>query len=267
MLNKKQNIKDNKQWLDAFNKCTYIYSKEDIEKLKDETISFIQKIASKYKNICNGWVAGKDSIVLQDIISKSGIKSIPIFWCGVNEYPKMREWIDKNKPNNLIEEVIDKYSLEYLEKHPEYLFCKGNTRQKWMATKWERQRKDITKYNFDLFIAGRRIKDGNQCGNKENNYIVSKGNYDVFSPLANWNAEQLLAYIKYNAIELPPFYEWDRGFLIGSIAMGEWTERAVLDKTEDEVWQEIYDIDKSIVINASNKLSSAKNYLEKRRMK
>ena len=49
--------------------------------------------------------------------------------------------------------------------------------------------------------------------------------------------------------------------------MGEWTERAVLDKTEDEVWQEIYDIDKSIVINASNKLSSAKNYLEKRRMK
>lgn len=99
-----------------------------------------------------------------------------------------------------------------MEKHPQYLFCKGKTRQNWMAEKWKRQNKDITKYNFDLFIAGRRIKYGNQCGNKENNYIVSKSNYDVFSPLANWNAEQLLAYIKYNNIELPPFYKWDRVF-------------------------------------------------------
>ena len=76
----------------------------------------------------------------------------------------MRKWINENKPKNLIEEVIDKYSLEYLEKHPQYLFCKGKTRQNWMAEKWKRQNKDITKYNFDLFITGRRIKDGNQCG-------------------------------------------------------------------------------------------------------
>ena len=105
------------------------------------------------------------------------------------------------------------------------------------------------------------------CRNKENNYVVSKSNYDVFSPLANWNAEQLLAYIKYNNIELPPFYKWDRGFLIGSIAMGEWTERAIMNKTEDEVWQELYDIDKSIVINASSKLTSAKKFLESRIMR
>ena len=267
MLTKKQNIKDNREWLEAFEKCTTIYSKEDIDKLENETISFIQKIASKYKRICNGWVAGKDSIVLQDIINKSGIKSTPIFWSGINEYPEMRKWINKNKPKNLIEEVINKFTLEYLEKHPNYLFCKDKTRQNWMAEKWKRQNKDITKYNFDLFIAGRRIKDGNQCGNKENNYIVSKGNYDVFSPLANWNAEQLLAYIKDNNIELPPFYNWNRGFLIGSIAMGEWTERAIMNKTEDEVWQELYDIDKSIVINASSKLTSAREFLRKRRMR
>lgn len=267
MLTKKQNIKDNREWLEAFDKCTTIYSKEDIDKLTDETTSFIRDISKKYKNICNGWVAGKDSIVLQDIINKSKIESTPIFWCGINEYPEMRKWINENKPKNLIEEVIDKYSLEYLEKHPQYLFCKGKTRQNWMSTKWKRQNEDITKYNFDLFIAGRRIKDGNQCGNKENNYIVSKSNYDVFSPLANWNAEQLLAYIKYNNIELPPFYKWDRGFLIGSIAMGEWTERAIMDKTENEVWQELYDIDKSIVINASSRLTSAREFLESRRMR
>ena len=42
MLTKKQNIKDNKEWLEAFDKCTTIYSKEYIDKLENETIYFIQ---------------------------------------------------------------------------------------------------------------------------------------------------------------------------------------------------------------------------------
>lgn len=267
MLNKKQNIKSNKEWLDALDKCTSLYSYSDIKKLEEETIQLIEKVCGKYNNICSGWIAGKDSIVLQHILKKSKVKYTPIIWRGINEYPQMKEWIDKNKPKDLIEEIIDKYSLEFLEKHPDYLFCKKKTRQNWMATKWERQRKDIKKYNFDLFITGRRLKDGNQCGSITGLFVVKKPTYDVFSPLGAWSAEQLLAYIKYNNIELPPFYKWDRGFLIGSIAMGEWTERALLDKTEDEVWQEIYDIDKSIVESASNKLSSAKRFMERKIMK
>ena len=125
----------------------------------------------------------------------------------------------------------------------------------------ETQRREPYLYEGET---GRRLKDGNQCGNIENNFIVNKNGYDVFSPLGAWNNEQLLAYIKYNNLDLPPFYKYDRGFLIGSIAMGEWTERAVLDKTENEVWDELYLIDKSIVINASKVLTSAKKYLEER---
>ena len=33
MLTKKQNIKDNKEWLEAFDKCTKIYTRYDIDKL------------------------------------------------------------------------------------------------------------------------------------------------------------------------------------------------------------------------------------------
>lgn len=267
MLVKKQNVKTNSQWLEAYKNCTELYSKEDILKLEREAIELIKKISSRYNNICNGWIAGKDSVVLYHILKKSQINTTPIIWRGINEYPSMKEWIEKNKPSNLIEEVIDKYSLEFLEKHPDYLFCQKNTRQQWMATKWQRQEKDISKYHFDLFITGRRLKDGNRCGNKENNFIMKKETYDVFSPLGDWNNEQLLAYIKYNNIELPPFYKYDRGFLIGSIAMGEWTERAVLDKTVNEVWDKLYDIDKTIVIKASEKLTSAKKYIEWRKNK
>lgn len=261
MLVKKQNIKSNNDWLEAFNKCTEIYSYEHIRGLELKAIKLIREVAPEYKNICSGWIAGKDSLVLNDLLNKSQIKFTPVIWRGINEYPVMKEWINNNKPKNIIEEVIDKYTLDFLEKNNDYLFCKNGTRQKWMSTKWQRQRKDILKHNFDLFIVGRRIKDGNVCGSSKDNYVRKK-DFATFSPLAEWNNEELLAYIKYNNIELPPFYKYERGFLIGSIAMGEWTERAALDKTEQEVWQELWTIDKNIVINASKKLSSAKEFLK-----
>lgn len=261
MLRKKQSIESNEEWLQALEQSTSLYTRFDIDELEAATISKMETVVASYRNICHGWIAGKDSLVLSKVLAKSGVKTTPIMWRGINEYPAMKDWVDNNKPSNLIEEIIDKYSLEFLEAHPEYLFCKGNTRQKWMATKWERQRKDIRKHNFDLFITGRRLKDGNQCGTANNNYIAHKNGYDVYSPLAEWNNEQLLAYIRYNNIVLPPFYGYERGFLIGSIAMGEWTERATLGKTENEVWEELYRIDKNIVLRAAQRLTSARQYL------
>lgn len=266
MLNRKQNITDNADWERAYDLSTDLYSREDISNLVKITTAHIWRVTASYKRICNGWIAGKDSIVLQDILEKSGIRSTPIIWRGINEYPAMKKWIEKNKPNGIIEETITKFSLEFLEKHPQYLFCKGKTRTAWMNEKWKRQSTDIPKHGFDLFITGRRLKDGNQCGTKANGFIKHKDDYDVYSPLANWNAEQLFAYIRYNNIELSPFYSWARGYLIGSIAMGEWTERAVMDKTEKEVWDEIYEIDPSIVLTASRTLTSAKKYLFERNM-
>lgn len=265
MLNRKQNITDNADWERAYDLSTELYSREDINDLMKITTAHIRRVTASYKHICNGWIAGKDSIVLQDILEKSGIRSTPIIWRGINEYPEMKKWIEENKPCGIIEEIITKFSLEFLEKHPQYLFCKGKTRTAWMAEKWKRQSTDIPKHGFDLFITGRRLKDGNQCGGKANGYIQHKADYDVYNPLAEWNAEQLLAYIKYNNnIELSPFYSWPRGFLLGSVAMGEWTERPIMKMTEKEVWDEIYEIDPSIVIKASSVLTSAKKYLLER---
>ena len=261
MLRKKQDIKNNHEWLEAFESCTKMYSFEHIQKLESKTIETIRRVAKNYNNICSGWIAGKDSIVLHHILIKSGIKFTPIMWRGINEYPCMKKWIDENKPNGIIFETIDKFNFNFLEKHPEYLFCKGDTRQKWMAEKWKRQNQDINKHGFDLFIVARRLKDGNRCGDKNNDYIQQKEGYASFSPLAEWSHEEMLAYIKYNYLKLPPFYSFKRGFLIGSIAMGEWTEYACLNHTEDEVWDEIWDIDKSIVLNAAKHLSSARKYL------
>lgn len=266
MLGKKQNITDNQQWLDAYKSATEIYSLEDIKRLESDTIEIIQRVTKDYKNISSGWIAGKDSLVLDNVLKNSGISYTPVMWCGVNEYPAMISWIEQNKPSNLIREIIDKFSLEYIEKHPDYLFCQNGTRQKWMSEKWRRYKRDIAKYDFDLFIVARRLKDGNICGSKENGYIVKK-DFTTFAPLAEWDHEQLLAYIQYYNIKLPPFYEYPRGFLIGSVAMGEWTERPAMNMSINEVWEELYCIDKNIVINAAKTLTSAKIFLAERNSK
>lgn len=265
MLQKKQGIKSNQEWLAAFEKSTELYSKEYINDLEKKTIEHIKKVSAGFNNICNGWIAGKDSIVLHHILKKSGIKSTPIMWRGINEYPCMIDWIKKNKPENLVEEVIDKFNFDFLEKNPTYLFMQGDTRQKWMSVKWRRQKADIKKHNFDLFIVARRLKDGNQCGLKTNDFVVDSKGYKTYSPLAEWNHEEMFAYIKYNKLELPPFYNFKRGFLVGSVAMGEWTEYAVLDLTENDVWNELWKIDKNIVINASKHLTSARNYINQKK--
>lgn len=263
-LRKKQDIKDNREWIEAFNDCLKVVSFERIKEIEAKTIEAIRRVSKGYTKICSGWIAGKDSIVLNSILEKSGIDFTPIMWRGVNEWECMKEWISNNKPNNIIFEIIDKFDFPFLEKHPDYLFCRGNTRQPLMAEKWKRQNSDIRKHGFDLFVVGRRIKDGNQCGSKKSEFIVKKQGYDVFAPLAEWTHEEMLAYIKYNNIELPPFYSFPRGFLIGSIAMGEWTEYAALNKTETEVWDEIYSIEPDTVINAAKHLTAAKKYLETR---
>ena len=72
----------------------------------------------------------------------------------------------------------------------------------------------------------------------------------------------MLAYIKYNGIELPPNYYWKNGFLIGS---GAWAERDSYGASENEMWADIEKIDENILIEASKHLSSAKRYMESKK--
>lgn len=257
MLRKKQVITSNEEWLECRASSTIECTKDHIENITERTIERIDRIL-RGKSACSGWCAGKDSIVLDDLMRKWGGQYTPIIWKGINNYPAMDRWIGDNRPRGLIESVIDKFSLAFIEKNPEYLFCLGDTRQKWMSAKWSKQRKDTEK--FDLFVTGRRLLDGNVCGNVSNDFVRNK----TFSPIADWTHEELFSYIEYNGIALPPFYEWSRGFLLGSVAMGEWTERPANELSEDEVWDEIYEIDESIVHNAAQDLRRANDYLERK---
>ena len=259
MLKKKQSVSSNEDWLRAFEACTDMVTEERTDFLENQAVARISSVSGM--SACNGWIAGKDSLVIQRLVELSGIECAPVMWRGVNEYPAMTAWIEANRPDGLIVSTVGKFTLEYLEEHPGFLFCQGGNpyRQKWMAAKWQRQRADTAPY--DVFITGRRLLDGNQCGSAENGFLRGK----TLSPIADWSHEELLAYIKRRQIELPPFYSWPRGFLLGSVAMGEWTERPVMDMTISQVWEELYQIDSSIVTTAADTLTSAREFLERRK--
>lgn len=59
MIVRKQSVKDNSEWLKAFEVCTDIYSFSDIENLEREAIELLRSKVKHYKNACNGGSLGR----------------------------------------------------------------------------------------------------------------------------------------------------------------------------------------------------------------
>ncbi len=172
------------------------------------------------------------------------------------EYPKFLNWIKDNKPKNC--KVINTgQDIIWLSKNQNMLFPKkSDTASKWFSIVQHRaQRKYVEENNIKILILGRRKADGNFVGRKENIYTDSKG-ITKYSPLSDWRHEDILSYIYYNKLKLPPIYNWYNGYKCGT---HPWPAR---QWTNGNGWSEIYNIDKSIVVSAAKYISSAAEFLK-----
>lgn len=175
MLGKKKSIKNNDDWLKALEDSVKLYTKDEIDNLQIKTSLRIKNVTSKYKNIFIGINGGKDSQVVRHIVEKTEIKVTPIIWKGINNWPEVERWYTKNLPKKTLVKVIDKFDFEFLNEHPEYLFCpNAEIAQKWMRVKWARYKKDLAELKADLFITGRRVIDGNVCGKSDEDFVKKK---------------------------------------------------------------------------------------------
>ncbi len=109
---------------------------------------------------------------------------------------------------------------------------------------------------LEILLLGRRKADGNYVG-KDNIYTNSAG-ITRYSPLAEWRHEDILAYIHYYDVKLPPIYDWEKGYLCGT---HPWPARQYME-TEQQGWKEVYDIDKTIVENAVQHFDGAREFLK-----
>lgn len=255
VLGKKQSIQ-NEEWLKAEKRIEELVSREVLDEKVRSTVEAIRQMTDG-KKTAYAWSAGKDSLVLGEICRDSGVTDCMMAICNL-EYPAFLKWVDRYKPKEL--EIINTgQDLEWLSKHLNMLFPQDSTTAaKWFSIVQHRaQAKYYKAHELDLLLLGRRRADGNYCGRGANIYTDGKG-VTRYSPLAAWSHEEILAYIHYHKLAIPPIYGWKNGFLCGT---HPWPARQWTGSIENG-WEEVYKIDQDIVKKAAEFIESAAEFLK-----
>ncbi len=254
MLGRKQRIA-NDDWLAAAAQIEHIISRQQIENATELVLADIKKRTAG-KKAAYAWSGGKDSLVLGHICEQAGIMDSMLAVCDL-EYPVFLDWLYQHKPTGC-EVVNTGQNLDWLAEHTEMLFPQNSAvAGRWFAiVQHKAQRRYYQRRHLDILLLGRRRSDGNFVGRGDNLYMDRNG-VTRYSPLADWSHEQILAYIHYHQIELPPIYAWHNGYLCGT---HPWPARQWTGDVQNG-WQEIYNIDKSVVEAAAAKLDSASIFL------
>lgn len=254
-LGRKQSS-NNGDWADVWNHIEDYAKADEVEAAARQAISDISECRVG-KHVVFGWSGGKDSLVLADLCKAAGVDRCILTTTNL-EYPSFKAWINEHMPDGCVVNNLG-YDLNWLAQNPEMLFPDAKHDQIWHRIQQIRgYGMAHAKLNPDIIITGHRIADGNVCG--KNNIIHKRSGEVRFAPLAQWPHEYILAYIHYHGLELPPIYDWKDGWVNGTHT---WPERG--GKVDRMVtWGEIYDIDKSIVFGAAEKIDSARVFLERR---
>ncbi len=255
VLGRKQQIK-NSEWIEAFAKIGQTVNREELDRLVDKTVKEIEK-KTRGRKVAYAWSGGKDSLVLEKVSQMAGIQSCVLVICNL-EYHAFSEWVDANKPPEL--EIINTgQDMEWLAVHPQMLFPQDSrTAAQWfLIVQHKGQAKYYKEHELDIMLLGRRRADGNYVGKGNNVYTNGQG-ITRYSPLSDWSHEEILAFIHYYGVELPPIYGWKNGYLCGTHpwAARQWTGSV------GNGWKEVFEIDRSIVEKAAEYFPGAKAVLD-----
>lgn len=248
MLGKKQ-ISNSDDWAKTWNNISNIISFDHIKQITLSTINYVKEYTKAFNNVAYCWSGGKDSLVLQKIIELSGLDIPSLLVLYPTEYPEMEKWLLKNKPKRCVVKQAKHFTYEEINNNLELLFP---DKEKYIASylppRWKCQKDFRKENNIDLLIMGRRKIDGNNCSNK----------CGTFNPLADWTHEEILGFIYYNNIELPPCYFYPRSWRYGTHC---WTERGRLPNFPYDNFDELMLIDEKLLFSVKDKISIVEKYL------
>lgn len=245
------------EWLNAWNNIENYVSESHIKRLTFNTVNELI-ISTTGKKVAYGWSGGKDSIVLQRICELAGVRRSVLFTTEI-EYKDFNEYVAENAPEGL-ETINTGMGLEWLKKNQEnYLFP---TEQKYVTNYYNLiQRKGLKKYffdnNLDQIILGVRTMDGNHVPSK---LMIDNDGYTRNAIIRDWTNEEILAFLKYNRLELPKIYFYKDGFREGT---GPWSKlRRNKNRSLNDCWRYVYEYDPEAVVKASKYFESARTFLE-----
>lgn len=259
MLKQKQR-ETNSNFLHTLRNIQQIISKVELDNQIDKTVESMRKnLAGKTYGLA--WSGGKDSVVL-DFITKRLNK--PFDSClGVTsglEYPDFMQWVNQYRGADPSLRIYkSKHDLMWLSQNQDWLFpSKASQSSKWYKeVQHKAQNQFMKETGLQVLLTGRRVIEMNYVG--QNGIYLNKGtNIIRYSPLYDWSHEMIFACMSYYSLPFAPFYSWPNGFIVGT---GHWAKRRFTGDVNKN-WEEIYQIDKSIVHEASNWIPSAQKYLK-----
>lgn len=258
-IGRKQTSKQS-DFIKVYRNIEKIISFDDIKRIEEKAVNHL--IRSTYKKKVEfGWSGGKDSLVLQKLCEKAGIKKG--FFLTTNlEYTSFNEYVNTFKPS-YIDEYNLGYDISFLVQNPQYLFPKQSSKLRWLNII---QGKNVEKYywdhELDQLVLGRRTIDGNYCPNRMN--TTAKG-YTTNLPIYDWSQEDIIGYLHYYNIPLPDIYFYRHGFQVGT---GPWCKvLRTKNRSLRDCWEYVYENEREIVEECAKHFVSAEQFLTERRTK
>lgn len=256
----KKKMSTDEDWLYALENIESLVSRSDLEAKISETVQRIKAITYGHK-VAYCWSGGKDALALEVLCNKAGIFQGVMVHSEL-EYPSFMKWVYENKKPD-VAMYSNGCDLRWLARNRKYLFAD------LLGAETNYGQNHVRKYQFKylhdndltMLIVGRRLADGNYCGRRENGFInyVKGQNALVYSPMAEWSHEEVLALLHYYEIELPPFYFWEGGFIAGT---HPWFEKRRHLQGEKEHWQFLWKHEPSVVERAASFFDLAKEVIQ-----
>lgn len=258
VLGKKQTSR-NEDFVNAWNNIEQLVSREEAERLVASAVSDIREKTAG-KRVAYAWSGGKDSLALQVVCERAGINQCVLCTASKIEYPGFVDWCKAHAPKGLT--IVDntKLDLKWVSEHPDYLFpADSKYAASWFHHLQHRgQAIYFKEHQLDIICLGRRIQDGNYTGGKGQNIYTDGKGVTRFSPITHWKHEEVLAVIHYFlGHHLPPIYDTKNGFIVGT---GVWPARQWVGSVKNG-WQELWDINPSMVHEAAPYFASAKEFI------
>lgn len=208
-----------------------------------------------------GWSGGKDSIALQVVMERAGVRRSLLGTIPHLEFTAYLLWCADHQPDGLMH--YPNYGITpawlALRRNNRYLFPTNSTDgYRWTMLGTRRaQHLYQEQHHPRMQIYGRRTMDGNSIPPTPYGVQTSRL-LTTYSPIRHWSHEMVLAVIHYNQRPLPPVYGWPNGWKTGT---GCWPGRRVGDR--DSSFAETYAIEPARIVEAAEHLPAAADWLRR----
>lgn len=191
------------------------------------------------EDLCYAWSGGKDSLVIEWLCRAAGVSGGILYVPNLDvEWTFMQSWWEQELPIDCSIYRDAGLNLGFYQRHPHLLTAyNAGANQHYNMPKWTAQFAYAEGRKAQAIIMGRRTIDGNPCG--PHGVSGGRNGVQVLNPIYDWSHEDVLAFIRYKKLVLPPTYFMPNGFHLNN-------QRWIASKpTQRGLWELLreYDMD------------------------